>query len=168
MSYDVDTLGDVQFFVDLTEQVVSWLAPTGTVPNVVHNVFAGDPGLVYDGPRPYLVWTPPRRSVAHGNSGQVATYKGEPNIFVGSYRDTPFVGEGQPSQTSAQRAWRTFDIIAHALVSEDGKDACPPKGVSILEVRMEHGIDTQYIDTGNGPELGILIIVRVTEEYNNG
>lgn len=165
--FTFDTPATLDWFVTLSLDNVPWLTQIiNTV--VTENCFAGDPGLVYPGPKPYLVWTPPRISISHGNAGEVGSVKGDPNTYVGSYREDPYETGGDVTLETQRRVWTTYNLIAKALVKPDGDDNCPPQGVEIMAVYMEHAVDAMYIQTGNGPMIGCLIVVRVREVYNDG
>lgn len=165
--FTLDPNGALDWFVELTEGVVSWLAPSGTGTSAVHRVFNGDPGAVYSGPMPYMCWTTPEHSIAPGLSGEVGSRIGSPNIYIGSYRESAYVDGGQPSLVVQRRISDTYAKIGAALVSPFGRGQCPPKGQQMIEVRKQHGVDVMFIDTGNGPMYGCLVIVSVAEVYND-
>ena len=157
----VNVNATLDWFVAQTLAVIPWLTDVNNKPCV----FPNDPGAIYSGSKPYAVWIAPRVSVAPGLSGTIGNIRGEPNKYVCSYRETVFEGKTNTS-LEQRRTYDTFSILASYLCPANQQNApCPPDGVAILDISLEHEIPSVYIQTPSGLFVGALFIVQVTEEY---
>lgn len=170
----VDLNAMLDWFVSSTKLWVPWLADdvavndanNATTPDTSQGprVFPVDPGNVYNGPMPYLVWLAPRGSVAW-RDGELGNIKGKPNAFVASYRESPYVDKTD-TMLYQRRMYDTFGIIASNLRPIQGmSNPCPPDGLNINDVYLEHGLETVYIATPSQMYVGALFVVEVETRY---
>jgi hypothetical protein len=175
---NVDVNRNVDWFVAMSKAWVPWLADNVAIDiatNIVtadsskgSRVFPVDPGNLYDGSQPYLVWTAPRYSDTGRESGETGNIKNEPNTYVGVYRECAF-SDSDDTMLEQRRVLDTYSILTSHLKPNDPTNApCPPTGVSITSISYEHEWPSVFIQTPSGLYVGAIIIVRVEERYPDG
>lgn len=173
-STNVDVNRNLDWFVDKSKLWIPWLAdnidvqPDSTItsnPTTGQRVFPVDPGNLYPGKYPYLVWTSPRNSDANREQGETGNIDREYNTYVGSYREAIF--NSKPNLMLEQRrVYDTYSMFAAALKKNlASADPCPPTGTEIINIRLEHEVSSIYINTPSGIYVGALFIVSVEERY---
>lgn len=172
---NVDVNRNLDWFVAMSKAWVPWLADnTSTVieTNVTSidatkgkRVFPVDPGNLYDGSLPYLVWTAPRNSDTGRESGETGNIAGNPNTYVGVYRECAF-SDSDDTMLEQRRVLDTYSILASHLKPNLAQNApCPPTGSSITNISYEHEWPSVFIQTPSGLYVGAIIVVRVEERY---